>query len=125
LIEAKDQQIAALQQQLKDNELKWQQQFDNNDAKWREHLVEVKERAEKAEYRANLTEKRMEEKDKEWLSMFKNLYELSKTGELSKMKEAMEETLSKQVSPVVSITQSPNPHLGEFQQEQTGPSFDT
>lgn len=45
----------------------------------------------------------MEEKDKEWLSMFKNLYELSKTGELTKMKEVIEETLSKQVSPAISI----------------------
>jgi hypothetical protein len=67
----------------------------------------------------------MEEKDKEWLSMFKNLYELSKTGELTKMKEVIEETLSKQVSPAISIVQSPNPHFDELQQDQNSPSVDT
>ena len=67
----------------------------------------------------------MEEKDKEWLGMFKNLYELSKTGELSKMKEVIEDTLSKQISPVISIAQSPNPHFDELQQEQNSPSVNT
>jgi hypothetical protein len=45
----------------------------------------------------------MEEKDKEWLNIFKNLYEFSKTGELSKMKATLEETLSKQTSPYFTV----------------------
>jgi hypothetical protein len=41
--------------------------------------------------------------------MFKDLYQLSKTGELAKMKATLEETLSKQSSPCVTVPQSPNP----------------
>ena len=48
------------------------------------------------------------ERDK-WLSMFKDLYQLSKTGELAKMKATLEETLSNQATPVVSTPQSPIP----------------
>ena len=46
-------------------------------------------------------------KESQWLGMFKDLYQLSKTGELAKMKATLEETLSKQASPAVSTPQSP------------------
>jgi nitrate reductase assembly molybdenum cofactor insertion protein NarJ len=60
-------------------------------------LSEVKQWAERSE-------KRLEEKEKEWLEMFKSLYTLSKTGEIAHIKSILEETLSKQEnSPDVSV----------------------
>jgi hypothetical protein len=52
--------------------------------------------------------------------MFKDLYQLSKTGELAKMKATLEETLSKQASPAVSTPQSPIPddEIVEFSAQQ-------
>ena len=40
--------------------------------------------------------------------MFKDLYQLSKTGEMTQMKNLLEDTLSKQETPGISIPQSPN-----------------
>jgi hypothetical protein len=71
----------------------------------------MKDRSERAESELKAERER-------WLGMFKDLYQLSKTGELAKVKEAtLEETLSKQSSPCVSVPQSPNP----FEEENSTP----
>jgi hypothetical protein len=56
----------------------------------------MKERSERAESELKVERER-------WLRMFKDLYQLSKTGELAKMKATLEETLSKQSSPCVTV----------------------
>jgi hypothetical protein len=46
-------------------------------------LLEIRQRAEKAEKKLEEKEKELSNKESEWLAMFKDLYTLSKTGELS------------------------------------------
>jgi hypothetical protein len=46
-------------------------------------LFEIKERAERAEKKLDEKEKEWLNKESGWLSMFKDLYSLSKTGEMT------------------------------------------
>jgi hypothetical protein len=63
----------------------------------------IKERAERAESELKSEQERWQTKENQWLGMFKDLYQLSKTGELAKMKATLEDTLSKQNSPYVTV----------------------
>lgn len=121
-----------MQQQLKENDEKWQERLreervalekarENDVRKVQEKydclLSEITERAERAELYIKRAEKRLEEKEREWLNkenrwfnMFEDLHLLSKKGEMSKMKEIIKKSISKQGSPCVSVPQSPNPH---------------
>jgi hypothetical protein len=46
-------------------------------------LFEIKERAERSEKRLEEKEKELLSKENGWLAMFKDLYSLSKTGEIA------------------------------------------
>jgi hypothetical protein len=46
-------------------------------------LLEIKQRAERAEKRLEEKEKELLNKENGWLAMFKDLYGLSKTGEIT------------------------------------------
>jgi hypothetical protein len=82
-------------------------------------LFEIKERGEKAEKKLDIKEKELLAKENGWLTkeekwinkengllnMLKDLYGLSKTGQITQMELILEETLSKhEMQTVVSVT---------------------
>ena len=96
------QQISKLEEQLRRNDEKWQEQirFERRCTE-KERINDVQRVQDKyetliQEFRARMerAESDLRTEREKWLGMFKDLYQLSKTGELAKMKATLEETLS-------------------------------